>query len=106
MASPASDRDEDARHAPELTGDDRGFTVLKENTLIENFQPHFIARQAMQVEAFFRAGGRYQLSRQLQLQLDDGLHYDDDAAPCCEGQVIPRVGVVAQYQGEQDTRIR
>ena len=54
-----------------------GFTVLKENTLIENFQPHFHLRgKSMQVEAILPdgrvAGG--QLRREFQLQLDDQLH--------------------------------
>jgi hypothetical protein len=35
-----------------------GFTVLKENTLITNFQPHFHLRgKAMQVEAILPTGG-------------------------------------------------
>ena len=54
-----------------------GFTVLKENTLIENFQPHFHLRgKAMQVEAILPDGSQagHQLRRQLQLQLDDQLH--------------------------------
>ena len=54
-----------------------GFTVLKENTLITNFQPHFHLRgKAMKVEAILPDGGRAgrQLRRELQLQLDDELH--------------------------------
>ena len=54
-----------------------GFTVLKENTLITNFQPHFHLRgKAMKVEAILPDGSRQvdQLRRQLQLQLDDQLH--------------------------------
>ena len=54
-----------------------GFTVLKENTLITNFQPHFHLRgKAMQVEAILPDGSYAdpQLRRQLQLQLDDQLY--------------------------------
>src|SRR4029453_11880501 len=40
-----------------------GFSVLKENAIIENFQPHFHLRgKAMQVEASLPAGGRQRLS--------------------------------------------
>ncbi|MFN2572257.1 MAG: hypothetical protein ABR537_11725, partial [Gemmatimonadales bacterium] len=40
-----------------------GFTVLKENTLIENFQPHFHLRgKAMEVEAILPDGNREVLS--------------------------------------------
>jgi len=40
-----------------------GFTVLKENTLIENFQPHFHLRgKAMQVEAILPDGSKQVIS--------------------------------------------
>ena len=54
-----------------------GFTVLKENTIITNFQPHFHLRgKAMQVEAILpgRPHAGHQLREGLQLQLDDELH--------------------------------
>ena len=44
-----------------------GFTVLKENTIITNFQPHFHLRgKAMQVEAILPDGSNadHQLRRQ------------------------------------------
>ena len=51
--------------------------MLKENTIITNFQPHFHLRgKAMEVKAILPDGstaGR-QLRRQVQLQLDDQLH--------------------------------
>ena len=62
---------------PNSVAHTEGFTVLKENTLITNFQPHFHLRgKAMQVEAILPDGGTpdRQLRRQLQLQLDDQLH--------------------------------
>ena len=47
-----------ARHSAELDrATPKGFTVLKENTLITNFQPHFHLRgKAMQVEAILPDG--------------------------------------------------
>ncbi len=51
-ASSSTSRPNSMRHT-------EGFTVLKENTLITNFQPHFHLRgKAMQVEAILPDGGR------------------------------------------------
>ena len=44
---------------PNSIAQTEGFTVLKENTLITNFQPHFHLRgKAMQVEAILPDGSR------------------------------------------------
>ena len=71
-----------------------GFTVLKENALIENFQPHFHLRgKSMQVEAILPDGAKqvHQLRRQLQLQLDDELHLRRRrGAAAAEGHRDPR----------------
>jgi len=61
---------------PNSVAHTEGFTVLKENTLISNFQPHFHLRgKAMLVEAIlpWRHPGD-QLRLQFQFQLDDQLH--------------------------------
>ncbi len=69
-----------------------GFTVLKENTLIENFQPHFHLRgKAMQVEAILPDGGRQILSYigNFNFNWMTNYIYDDDAAPLLpKGTVI------------------
>src|SRR5690242_3105567 len=69
-----------------------GFTVLKENTLIENFQPHFHLRgKAMQVEAILPDGGRQVLSYVGNFNFNwmTNYIYDDDAAPLLpKGTVI------------------
>jgi hypothetical protein len=83
-----------------------GFTVLKENALIENFQPHFHLRgKSMQVEAILprRQQAGDQLRRQLQLQLDDQLHLRRRrGAAAAEGHGHSRHSVVRQHQGEQE----
>ena len=82
-----------------------GFTVLKENTLIENFQPHFHLRgKSMQVEAILPDGStHHQLRRQLQLQLDDQLHLRRRCgAAVAEGDGHSRQRLVRQHQGEQE----
>jgi hypothetical protein len=69
-----------------------GFTVLKENTLIENFQPHFHLRgKAMQVEAILPDGSRQILSYVSNFNFNwmTNYIYDDDAAPLLpKGTVI------------------
>lgn len=69
-----------------------GFTVLKENTLIENFQPHFHLRgKAMQVEAILPDGSRQILSYVGNFNFNwmTNYIYDDDAAPLLpKGTVI------------------
>jgi hypothetical protein len=61
-----------------------GFTVLKENALIENFQPHFHLRgKAMQVEAILPDGGRQVISYVGNFNFNwmTNYIYADDAAP-------------------------
>jgi hypothetical protein len=69
-----------------------GFTVLKENALIENFQPHFHLRgKAMEVEAILPDGSREVLSYVGNFNFNwmTNYIYDDDAAPLLpKGTVI------------------
>ena len=69
-----------------------GFTVLKENALIENFQPHFHLRgKAMQVEAILPDGSRQIISYVGNFNFNwmTNYIYDDDAAPLLpKGTVI------------------
>ena len=69
-----------------------GFTVLKENALIENFQPHFHLRgKSMQVEAILPDGSRQILSYVGNFNFNwmTNYIYDDDAAPLLpKGSVI------------------
>ena len=61
-----------------------GFTVLKENALIENFQPHFHLRgKSMQVEAILPDGSRQIISYVGNFNFNwmTNYIYDDDAAP-------------------------
>jgi hypothetical protein len=69
-----------------------GFTVLKENALIENFQPHFHLRgKSMQVEAILPDGSSQILSYVGNFNFNwmTNYIYDDDAAPLLpKGTVI------------------
>jgi mono/diheme cytochrome c family protein len=69
-----------------------GFTVLKENALIENFQPHFHLRgKAMEVEAILPDGNRQVISYVGNFNFNwmTNYIYDDDAAPLLpKGTVI------------------
>jgi hypothetical protein len=69
-----------------------GFTVLKENTLIENFQPHFHLRgKSMQVEAILPDGSRQIVSYVGNFNFNwmTNYIYDDDASPLLpKGSVI------------------
>jgi hypothetical protein len=69
-----------------------GFTVLKENALIENFQPHFHLRgKSMQVEAILPDGSKQVLSYVGNFNFNwmTNYIYDDDAAPLLpKGTVI------------------
>jgi hypothetical protein len=61
-----------------------GFTVLKENALLENFQPHFHLRgKAMQVEAILPDGGRQIVSYVANFNFNwmTNYIYADEAAP-------------------------
>jgi hypothetical protein len=69
-----------------------GFTALKQNTLIENFQPHFHLRgKSMQVEAILPDGSSRILSYVGNFNFNwmTNYIYDDDAAPLLpKGTVI------------------
>jgi hypothetical protein len=69
-----------------------GFTVLKENTLITNFQPHFHLRgKAMQVEAILPDGGTQIISYVDKFNFNwmTNYIYEDDASPLVpKGTVI------------------
>ena len=69
-----------------------GFTVLKENALIENFQPHFHLRgKSMQVEAILPDGSRQIISYVGNFNFNwmTNYIYEDDAAPLLpKGTVI------------------
>src|SRR6059036_2428194 len=69
-----------------------GFTVLKENALIENFQPHFHLRgKSMQVEAILPDGSNQIISYVGNFNFNwmTNYIYDDDAAPLLpKGTVI------------------
>jgi len=61
-----------------------GFTVLKQNALLENFQPHFHLRgKSMQVEAILPTGQRQIVSYISNFNFNwmTNYIYDDDAAP-------------------------
>jgi hypothetical protein len=69
-----------------------GFTVLKENALIENFQPHFHLRgKSMQVEAILPDGSKQVISYVGNFNFNwmTNYIYDDDVAPLLpKGTVI------------------
>jgi hypothetical protein len=76
-----------------------GFTVLKENTLITNFQPHFHLRgKAMEVKAILPDGSRQVISYVSNFNFNwmTNYIYDDDAAP-----VFPK-GTVVQVSAYYD----
>jgi hypothetical protein len=78
--------------APNSMSHTEGFTVLKENALITNFQPHFHLRgKAMQVEAVLPDGGSQILSYVGNFNFNwmTNYIYDDDVAPLLrKGTVI------------------
>ena len=86
------DRSKGLDIAPNSLGFTEGFTVLKENTLITNFQPHFHLRgKAMQVEAILPDGNRQVVSYVGNFNFNwmTNYIYDDDAAPAFpKGTVI------------------
>jgi mono/diheme cytochrome c family protein len=78
--------------APNSLAFTEGFTVLKENTIITNFQPHFHLRgKAMQVEAILPDGSRQIVSYVGNFNFNwmTNYIYADDAAPAFpKGTVI------------------
>ena len=83
-----------------------GFTVLKENTLITNFQPHFHLRgKAMQVEAILPDGSTQIVSYVGKFNFNwmTNYIYADDAAPVFpKGTVIHVSAWYDNTQGEQE----
>jgi len=78
------DRSKGLDIAPNSISHTEGFTVLKENTLITNFQPHFHLRgKAMQVEAILPTGNRQIISYVGNFNFNwmTNYIYTDDAAP-------------------------
>ncbi|MQA29389.1 MAG: hypothetical protein GEU82_06050 [Luteitalea sp.] len=78
------DRSKGLDIAPNSISHTEGFTVLKEHTLITNFQPHFHLRgKAMQVEAILPDGNRQIVSYVGNFNFNwmTNYIYDDDAAP-------------------------
>jgi len=77
---------------PNSVAHTEGFTVLKENTIITNFQPHFHLRgKAMQVEAILPDGGTQVISYVDNFNFNwmTNYIYADDAAPAFpKGTVI------------------
>lgn len=85
--------------APNSIAHTEGFTVLKEHTLITNFQPHFHLRgKAMKVEAILPDGSRQVVSYVGNFNFNwmTNYIYDDDAAP-----VFPK-GTVIQVSAFYD----
>jgi hypothetical protein len=82
-----------------------GFTVLKENTLIENFQPHFHLRgKSMQVEAILPDGSSQIISYVGNFNFNwmTNYIYTDDAAP-----VFPKgtvIHVTAWYDNTRNNK--
>src|SRR5260221_6158102 len=82
-----------------------GFTVLKENALIENFQPHFHLRgKSMQVEAILPDGGRQVLSYVGNFNFNwmTNYIYDDDYAPLLPTGTV--IHVTAWYDNTKANR--
>jgi hypothetical protein len=82
-----------------------GFTVLKENALIENFQPHFHLRgKAMEVEAILPDGSRQVISYVGNFNFNwmTNYIYDDDAAPLLPKGTI--VHVTAWYDNTKGNK--
>jgi hypothetical protein len=86
------DRSKGLDIAPNSISHTEGFTVLKENTLITNFQPHFHLRgKAMQVEAILPTGSRQIVSYVGNFNFNWMTNYiyaDDEAPVFPKGTVI------------------
>ena len=87
---------------PNTMSHTEGFTVLKQNTLITNFQPHFHLRgKAMQVEAILPDGGTQIVSYVGRFNFNwmTNYIYDDDAAP-----VFPKGTIIHVTAWHDNTR--
>jgi hypothetical protein len=84
--------------APNSVAQTEGYTVLRENTIITNFQPHFHLRgKAMQVEAVFPDGRTQIVSyvKDFNFNWMTNYIYKDDAAPAFPKGTI--IHVMAVY---------
>ncbi len=83
-----------------------GFTVLKENTIITNFQPHFHLRgKAMQVEAIFPDGRTQVISyvRDFNFNWMTNYIYTDEAAPVFpKGTIVHVTAFYDNTKGNKD----
>jgi len=82
-----------------------GFTVLKENTIITNFQPHFHLRgKAMQVEAILPDGRTQVISYVSDFNFNwmTNYIYEDDAAPAFPKGTI--IHVTAYYDNTRNNK--
>jgi hypothetical protein len=87
---------------PNTVAHTEGFTVLKENTLITNFQPHFHLRgKAMQVEAILPNGSTQIVSYVGRFNFNwmTNYIYEDDASP-----VFPKGTVIHVTAWHDNTR--
>ena len=87
---------------PNTVAHTEGFTVLKENTLITNFQPHFHLRgKAMQVEAILPDGSTQIVSYVGRFNFNwmTNYIYEDDASP-----VFPKGTVIHVTAWHDNTR--
>lgn len=87
---------------PNSVAHTEGFTVLRENALITNFQPHFHLRgKAMQVEAILPDGGTRILSYVGRFNFNwmTNYIYDDDEAP-----VLPKGTIIHVTAWYDNTR--
>jgi len=87
---------------PNSMAQTEGFTVLKENAVLENFQPHFHLRgKAMKVEAILPDGSRQVISYVSNFNFNwmTNYIYSDDAAP-----VLPKGTVIHVSAWYDNTR--
>ena len=90
---------------PNQVSHTEGFTVLKENTIITNFQPHFHLRgKAMQVEAIFPDGRAEVISYVSDFNFNWMTNYifADDAAPAFPKGTI--IHVTAWYDNTRNNK--
>ena len=90
---------------PNQVSHTEGFTVLKENTIITNFQPHFHLRgKAMQVEAILPNGGTQVISYVSDFNFNwmTNYIYAEDAAPAFPKGTI--IHVTAWYDNTKNNK--
>jgi hypothetical protein len=98
----AQDRTKGLDIPPNTVAMTEGYTVLKQNALLENFQPHFHLRgKAMEVEAILPDGNRQVVSYVDKFNFNwmTNYIYADDAAP-----VFPRGTIIHVIAWHDNTR--